>query len=404
MPIAAVPDYIGEDFGQAPPGHRFYLYFRVWGVDQDTQTPCWGTSEQRNGRNTTNNKRAALEAALRLTDNDKKTSAALVARQNAVAEACGALSLPAKSMAPLATGLGMEHPLENGFAFLNPYGLPYLPGSGIKGVLRAAARELCEAEVEGWSAEVIEALFGPKTDDEARRGALVFWDALPDLGLCDALAMEVMTPHQSHYLQASEPPHDNGQPNPILFAAVPPDTKWTFHVICNRALLPAALAEDDAWRGLLEAAFEHAFEWLGFGAKTAVGYGHTELDRQALAQQDEARAEREEEHRRQQELAAQTRDLPDDAAKLVRLQSETTDWSNNGAFLDAMEGWLGARTEDTLTAKAWLIVAQNMQSHFEGDILADPDARKGKKQKLKYSDRQRALAKRLLDLKPTEAG
>ena len=38
----------------------------------------------------------------------------------------------------------MEHPLENGFAFLQPYGLPYLAGSGVKGVLRQTARLLAE--------------------------------------------------------------------------------------------------------------------------------------------------------------------------------------------------------------------------------------------------------------------
>jgi CRISPR-associated protein Cmr6 len=27
------------------------------------------------------------------------------------------------------------------------------------------------------------------------------------------------------------------------------------------------------WKALLQSAFEHAFQWLGFGAKTAVGYG-----------------------------------------------------------------------------------------------------------------------------------
>jgi len=35
--------------------------------------------------------------------------------------------------------------------------------------------------------------------------------------------------------------------------------------------LPEALTE--SWRKLLETAFEHAFDWFGFGAKTAVGYG-----------------------------------------------------------------------------------------------------------------------------------
>ena len=66
------------------------------------------------------------------------------------------MTFEAQAIAPFTTGLGNEHPLENGFAFLSPYGVPYLPGSGVKGVLRQAARELVSGkwgEIAGWSAE-----------------------------------------------------------------------------------------------------------------------------------------------------------------------------------------------------------------------------------------------------------
>ena len=39
MGHAAVPAYVGQDFADCPPGHRFSLYFRVWnvqwGLDKD---------------------------------------------------------------------------------------------------------------------------------------------------------------------------------------------------------------------------------------------------------------------------------------------------------------------------------------------------------------------------------
>ncbi len=37
----------------------------------------------------------------------------------------------------LAVGLGADHPLENGFTFHRVYGVPYLPGSALKGLARA---------------------------------------------------------------------------------------------------------------------------------------------------------------------------------------------------------------------------------------------------------------------------
>ncbi|MDR1889006.1 MAG: type III-B CRISPR module RAMP protein Cmr6, partial [Zoogloeaceae bacterium] len=87
--------------------------------------------------------------------------------------------------------------------------------------------------------------------------------------------------HQSHYYQkntaaGSVTPHESGQPNPISFLTVPPKSGFTFYVQCDNAhlqRLAPELAENERWRDLITAALEHAFEWLGFGAKTSVGYG-----------------------------------------------------------------------------------------------------------------------------------
>lgn len=258
---------------------------------------------------------------------DLERMRALAARQSTIASwipNAEMLRLDATAVAPFATGLGNEHPLENGFAFLNPYGLPYLPGSGVKGVLRQAARELASGEwgePHGWSEtktyplmqgeregrgpvldkkkqpalSLLDVLFGRESadgDSEHVRGALSFWDVIPQIK-GDNLMVEIMTPHQSHYYQqrsdhrsgGSASPHDSGQPNPICFLTVPPGSGFTFHVICDiahlRHLAPE-LADTDVsgkprWQALLKAAFEHTFEWLGFGAKTAVGYGAMRL-------------------------------------------------------------------------------------------------------------------------------
>lgn len=223
--------------------------------------------------------------------------------------------LQATCISPFTTGLGNEHPLENGFSFLNPYGLPYLPGSGVKGVVREAARQLGEGQWEdsrGWEKEpvgsftvrmdgeekkipltALDVLFGRDTtegESEHFRGVLSFWDVIPEIP-GNQLRVEVMTPHQSHYYQQkkdrksgdSTTPHDSGQPNPILFLTVPPGAKFQFLVTCDLARLrrvAPALAEGEKWKALLEAAFEHAFDWLGFGAKTAVGYGAMRRARQ----------------------------------------------------------------------------------------------------------------------------
>lgn len=318
MPIAAVPDYLGKDFNDASPGMRFGMYFTVWGVNKRTHELLWTTDDigyEIRGQNHQerevkyNNKVAAIKAANKLSENDKASLSAILLRRQTMAEPLEKtgqlLALDAVSIAPFATGLGNEHPLENGFAFLNPYGLPYLPGSGVKGVLRQAARELKSGEwgdKQGWTDAAITALFGREGQDgdtEHQRGALSFWDVIPQIK-GDHLDVEIMTPHQSHYYQDGESPHESGQPNPISFLTVPPGSGFLFHVQCNvpflKRLAPE-LAQDDQWQELLRAAFEHAFDWCGFGAKTAVGYGAMEIDHKRQQEKAEQKAEQEKQER-----------------------------------------------------------------------------------------------------------
>jgi CRISPR-associated protein Cmr6 len=323
MPIAAVPTYLrGQDFSGASPGMRFGMYLTLWGVNRRSQALLWTThdigyevrGQQRQEREVRyENKVSALTDARRLNRNDKASMNALHERQvlgfKTSVPADAGLCLDALAVAPFTTGLGNEHPLENGFAFLNPYGLPYLPGSGVKGVLRQAARELASGDwgdTRGWSEDprypllrdgkpvvdskrqpvvlsMLDVLFGRETpagESEHVRGALTFWDVIPQIA-GGSLAVEIMTPHQTHYYQKGDVPHESGQPNPISFLTVPPGSRFVFHVQCDRMLL-GRLAPDlvaaARWKALLDAAFRHAFEWLGFGAKTAVGYGQMKPD------------------------------------------------------------------------------------------------------------------------------
>lgn len=315
----ALPDYLTRNarFDDCPPGHRFGLYFDGW--TQDFSIP-------RDGK--TGLFRTVAGA---LPEHSRQALRALCARQQMLAGSLGdsLLTHPARLTAPLATGLGNEHPLENGFAFLTPHGLPYLAGSGVKGVLRRAAEELVKGEwgdACGWDKTGIDILFGLETepgDTQAThtRGALSFWDLFfqPPGDKAPLLAVEIMTPHHSQYLQHDGSPHANEQPTPIPFLAVAAGSHCTLYVQCNPALIPADHAElRDGWRALIEAAIDLAGEWLGFGAKTAVGYGRLEIDPKVRAQR-EAEREKQERERQQREAEAALALKPADQQLLDRL-------------------------------------------------------------------------------------
>ncbi len=299
---ALVPAYLqGKDLGTASPGLRFGMFFSAWQPDfsigKESKVP-------------------ALKAVGKLNANDEEAMKEIALRQTQLAQiTANTLTFDAIATAPFTTGLGNEHPLENGFAFLNPYGLPYLSGSGIKGVLRQAARELTSGEwgeTHGWNETAITALFGKQTDEhdkEHQRGTLSFWDALPQIPGAN-LAVDIMTPHQGHYYQQNDEatsgarttPHDSGQPNPISFLTLPPGTKFAFHVRCDLPRLQSLahdLAENLRWQALLPAAFKQAFAWLGFGAKPAVGYGAMQTDPEIQARKDKEASQRHEQAERE---------------------------------------------------------------------------------------------------------
>ena len=290
--IAALPNYIASGsntaFQDAAPGHKFLGYFRNY-QDSDGRAfdPYKGKARlvaplpQPGPQNREEQKKLktefddVLNEVCKIPASSIGQIAALRSRQQALIAHYGpnACRISTTSTAPFATGLGNEHPIENGFAFLTPYGLPYLAGSGVKGILRRAMQELRDDGVDAFTSEAINALFGPEIinqPQDAQRGALDFWDVFPNPA-GGRLVVEIMTPHHGGYYQKDETPHDSGAPVPVSFLAVPAKSQFDFHVVCQPRRLSASL--QNQWRALLDRAFQHAFEWVGFGAKTSVGYG-----------------------------------------------------------------------------------------------------------------------------------
>jgi CRISPR-associated protein Cmr6 len=371
--ICAAPEYLEKrlNYSCLPPGHIFNLYAPMW-VSENFKSKFGGKGENKweiaanidlkpgQWNPATKSKDVLREArdsgktkTLQLTAQSfskevKEFQDRLIKRQISLANANDSFVVPCKLNAPLATGLGNEHPVENGFSFVSPYGLPYIAGSGVKGALRRAAeimalfgeeygvKDFCMLDVwflfgfEGagasyWACskrtnektaeddryvkamseqlaklesrredlrkfvEMIgmrgkdilvttkEIIEGKKAvvDQIAFRGALTFWDAFP---ACSKMAVEIMTPHYSHYYQNGMAPHDAGQPTPIPFLVVPHGCRLNLIIQCDETRLPKMLK----WRDLCVKIIKFASKWQGFGSKTAIGYGDFEVDERAV--------------------------------------------------------------------------------------------------------------------------
>jgi CRISPR type III-B/RAMP module RAMP protein Cmr6 len=176
----------------------------------------------------------------------------------------------------VAVGLGNRlNPYEIGLSMHGTYGWPVLPGSTIKGLTCAWARESGAAKQD---AATFTAVFGlPRVfdtdgaaaDEEAanHRGSVTFLDALP-VGDAVAVVRDVVTPHvQPYYGKDPQPPAEYHNPVPAEFLVV---SAGTFAV--DLLGPPGHVHQAAGWCAT-------AIDELGVGAKTAAGYGYlTVLD------------------------------------------------------------------------------------------------------------------------------
>ena len=120
--------------------------------------------------------------------------------------------------------------------------------------------------------------------------------------------VEIMTPHFTDYFQNKGTPHDAGKPNPIPFLAVSAGSEFRFVIACEPTLLNDAVPIE-RWQYLLSKIMSHAFDWLGFGAKTSVGYGAMEEDPTARKRREEQDKAAQEAERKDRELQERERAL-----------------------------------------------------------------------------------------------
>lgn len=189
----------------------------------------------------------------------------------------------------LIVGLGSGHVLETNMTLHHVYGIPYIPGTAVKGVLRHwwLQEEFDNDENRALCDEEFLVLFG----SQRRRGKVQFLDAHPDQV---RFAKDIMNPHYPHYYSGNAPPRDDQSPVPIPFLTV---EQTTFRFVF--------LTQTQGLLDKLRQRFETVLGMKGIGAKTAVGYGFfrdfkdqtdpiiSEVKRQQQAEQEKVERQRE---------------------------------------------------------------------------------------------------------------
>jgi len=308
--LRPVSKAVNEALGEIPTGSfNFGLYFQKWFF---VSTRDWKCPTHRARSADGGSQHPVLDnmvTSLRLFNGDQVAfsgttgkwshdqSEVLLKQKHRHQEACAGalgrlgyvfLELRAVVLTPLIIGLGNEHPTEKGFRFDWSLGIPSIPASSIKGVVRLAhlvnelrgLPDFGDASGDELNKEQILSgtwgtcsVFGSGGDHESCRGKVIFFDAYP--ATFPTLKAEIMNCHYREYLtEGNRGPTEDQQPRPLRYWAVDTkDRKGKPVEFVFRLLLDKRLADIPDYRKSIEDALESALVDHGLGAKTAVGHG-----------------------------------------------------------------------------------------------------------------------------------
>jgi len=227
----------------------------------------------------------------------------------------------------LTAGHGASHPLEFGFTWHRTLGVPYVPGSSVKGMVRAMA----SPEVpwgDCFSSERVSELFGSQTSI----GSLLLLDAIPVQ--VPKMELDVMTPHHGrYYTDEGEIPGDYHQPTPLPFLTVAHAEVFEFIILARNPMAQGAGSALSEGISLLS----EGLQLLGLGAKTAVGYGVFESVKDVTSEVCDSTGD---DQQQLISLAGGAEELAPEAEEVRRLQIELQEGRTDAdRTLQAMAGF-----------------------------------------------------------------
>ncbi|MCQ2103252.1 MAG: type III-B CRISPR module RAMP protein Cmr6 [Fibrobacter sp.] len=182
----------------------------------------------------------------------KQWKSALERQENALCFSVVALS-------KVILGSGNASSIEVGLNLNKPWGVPYISGSSIKGAIASYLRRTGTMSEE--SADYVN-IFGGAYNNEKYSGSVVFNDAWLYFDTDSWFVKDIINPHYQKYYNGDGMP--NGMDSPVPVKTLALDSGLSFFVSMQG---PRELLE------YLKNVMEKAFEEVGIGAKTAVGYG-----------------------------------------------------------------------------------------------------------------------------------
>ncbi len=223
----------------------------------------------------TKNKGAWLQDLVKGSHIDTTLTRSAYNRWHTMMSAIGATLFNAALDWRMVIGLGGESVLETDITLHHLYGVPFIPGSALKGLTRAYVT----GEIEGYKSdkidndnEEVKRIFG----SQEHAGTVLFFDAMPLNGEVQ-FVVDIMNPHYPDYYGGTKPPTNDQSPIPVTFLTMT-DTTFTF------ALAPRDAGKEQHMKDVeqIKLWLQEALQKYGVGGKTSAGYGYFKIGTQPI--------------------------------------------------------------------------------------------------------------------------
>lgn len=185
------------------------------------------------------------------------------------------IEIEKKVVERIVVGFGNHSIYETSMAYHHTYGIPYLPGSSIKGCFKSYMSQI---EMEDKD-PLIDFIFGNDSDKYGHQGNVIFFDSFPSEG---NVVKDIINPHYDYQnLDFS----DSIEPVPITFLALE-KPKFLFRMVVNynydslkkdlKDKLLKRFGNDISLKKEIVYRFNEMLIYHGVGAKSSVGYGYFE--------------------------------------------------------------------------------------------------------------------------------
>jgi len=315
------------------------------------------------------------------------------------------ISFEIKSTTKSLLGMGNASVHEFGVNLSYPWGVPYLSGTSIKGLLSSYLAKHGgdvweKSQTDSQKSDLQVELFGGdiKQDNQTKSyiGSVIFNDAwlIPGENPNSQnkwYVPDIINVHYQKYYSGDRFPDGTENPIPIKIAALRPELNF----------LVSIQGPQDAIKFLLPV-LQKALQQDGLGSKTSTGYGRFDFvndPENIFADKERKQKEARQEQQKQQKLE-QALEGKSELAKKIALQRINEEWdTNKNAFI--VPGKIETiieKLEADPQVDAIAIIEEVINLHFK-DLLSNPNAKKGKK--TKFKPRQISFAVQFLKLKLT---